>query len=277
MPSRLALLALIATWFLVATQGVEAGTAPVDSQPVIRLGGMSEKENELSVFGKGIYAELSRRTGLRFDIIDAPHQRTYKDMADGHLDGLAFRTRDVEHYPGFEKLIRIPIVLGSIDEAAYTLDSTAPCLDGWSDLPRVEGRFTTVRGYVSSQKHLDTLQLRSRAVLVDSVAQSIRLLSDGKVRYVLDVALLVENRLRTWPGSDRIRFAGIVSRDPVFLYLAPKFAHLEAKIVAGLEAMKQDSLSRKLLEIPASQSRRKDCSKTPMKEKPPLRHSGPDN
>ncbi len=249
-------------WVLVllACQAAVASPAPVDSLSLLRLGGMSEKENELSHFGKSIYAELSRRTGLRFDIIDAPHQRTYKDMASGHLDGLAYRTRDIEKYPGFEKLIRIPFILGNIDEAAYTLDSTAPCLHGWADLRHVTGRFTTVGGYVSSQRHLDSLKLRDRVLFVDSVAQGLRLLAEGKVRYVLDVALLVENRLKTWPSKDRILYAGTVSRDPIFLYLGPKFARFEPKIVAGLEAMRQDTLARKLLELPLSKTGQGQCA-----------------
>jgi hypothetical protein len=239
------LVSLSAFFYLCTTQGDAETTLTT-----VTLGGLSEKEKDFSTFGSKIYAELGHRLNIHFVIIDAPHQRTYKDMADGKLDGLAYRTRDIEAYPGFQALLRVPVALGSVDEAAYTLDATAPCLTSWDDLTQVSGTFTTVRGYVSSQQHLDTLKLRDRAILVDSVAQALRLLATGKVRYVIDVRGLVENKLQNGSHRSSIRFAGTVSRDGFFLYLAPRQAVLAEKARLAFLSMQKDSLTRSLFELP---------------------------
>jgi len=214
---------------------------PAAQTDTLKLGGLGEMRGYFPGFKSGIYQELGRRLGIRFVLIDAPSKRLYRDMALERLDGLAYRSRHIEAFPGLDKLLRVPIALGSTDEGAYTLDSTAPCLHSWGDLKHVAGKFTTVAGYMSSQKYLDSLDLRDRAVLVDSVGQAMRLLVAGQVRYVVDVTLFVEIWLNHWRDDRAVLYAGTMSRDPYYLYLSPRLADVAGKAETAIAEMQEDA------------------------------------
>lgn len=235
-------------------------TVSEGKQPILRLGGMTQTDSVLTPRLRAFYAELGRRIERQIQLVDAPLERLARDRADGKLDGLAYRSRSIEGSPLAKGLRRVPVSVGGARMAVYSLDTSAPCMQTWEDLARKKGRFTQMRGYAGAMTQLDSLNLRERLVMVDSVGQALRLLSAGRTRFAIEVFDIMEARIRSGAAPQGLRFLGSLKAMPVYLYLPAKDSVLFEQAVSALHDMIADKTVPKLLPDTPPAMNPKHCS-----------------
>lgn len=235
----------------IATSGVNSTVTPSANaespKPTLRLGGMTQADTVLTPRLRAFYSELGMRIGREIILVDAPLERLARDMADGKLDGLAYRSRMIESSPLAKGLRRVPVSVGGARMAAYSLDTVATCMKDWKDMARQSGRFSVMRGYSGALTQLDSLNLRERLVTVDSVGQALRLLSAGRTRFAVEVFDIMEAKIRSGKAPRGLHFLGSLKAMPVYLYLPAQDTVLFEKAVSALHDMIADKSVPKLL------------------------------
>lgn len=234
--------------------------APGDKNPALRLGGMTQADSALTPRLRAFYGELGRRISRQIVLVDAPLERLARDMADGKLEGLAYRSRMIESSPLAKGLRRVPVSVGGARMAVYSLDTSAPCMNDWKDLAKQKGRFTQMRGYAGAMTQLDSLNLRERLVTVDSVGQALRLLSAGRTRFAVEVFDIMEARIRSGSAPKGMRFLGSLKAMPVYLYLPAQDSALFNRSISALHDMIADRRIPKLLPDAQPALNPKQCS-----------------
>ena len=228
--------ALVMTLLLTALQGHAQSTA---GKLVI---GIDEEANTYGgILGRLLYAEISRRMGLNFELITFPQQRRSEMVDAGAIDG---ETSRVHAYgAAHPNLVRVEEVLIDLNFGLYSA-SPALRIQRLEDLAvgKLKGEYR--RGVLFCEKTLKSVLPAEQVSDVTESLQGLKKLLSGRsdVYCDLDFGIITPLHDPEIVAAGRVRKLFDLGVIPTYPYLHKKHAELVPRMAAAIRKMKAEGL-----------------------------------
>lgn len=188
-----------------------------------------------------VYSEIFSRLDIEFELLSFPFRRASAMVEEGFMDGEAGRIFDYKR--SHPNLFRVGEPTFLLTLGAYAKYQSIT-LDNWDALERSSYKIGYPMGVKICENNLIPLIPQGRLTSVKNAKIGLKMLQDGRVDVYVDDINAVEPMLRTAETDygKGIYFAGIMTQEPLYLYVSEKHRALIPKLNKAIKAVKDEGL-----------------------------------
>jgi len=234
-------IALLTVIFSVNNAMCQESAPALKDDDTIVMATFRTENDYLGKWYKVVYAEISKRLGMKIELRTYPPKRTSIEADAGNVDGEV--ARPYRYADGHPNLVRVEESIVNVIFSAFAVKDSIPQLNGWGSLKGTNYRVEYRLGIKTTEDNLPKVVSSENLSAVTEQALGLKKLISGRIDLFADEESGILTLLQTPEfKKSKIRSAGVMDSLPVYPYLHKKHAALAPKMAEILKAMSAEGL-----------------------------------